>query len=164
MEGAMQSIAVRALMSSPVITITPQTRLPQIKNILRENNIRRVPVVAQDRLVGIVTLGDVRNAFPSDATTLSIYELSDLLAKVTATDVMRTAVIGINADAPLVEAARLMLTQKISGLPVLEDGRLVGMITESDIFRAVISGSLPLPTATAVVTRERRIIAKMPIV
>lgn len=140
----MNALTVRELMTSPPITIGPQTRLPRIKSIMRERYIRRVLVVQDDRLLGIVTLGDVRNAFPSDASALSIYELSYLLDRVTAADIMRAGVITIEADMPVSEAARIMLTQKISGIPVLQSGRLVGIITESDIFRAVVNGALPV--------------------
>ncbi len=150
----METLTVRAIMSTPVITAAPSLPLPQVKNLMREKNIRRVPVVENDKLVGIVTIGDVRNACPSDATTLSIYELTYLLDKVTAADVMRTGLVTIEADAPVVEAARLMLRHKVSGLPVLDNGTLAGMLTESDIFRAVVAGQLRLQTYVTVVTDD----------
>jgi len=144
----MEPLLVRTLMNSPVITISPTTTLPHIKTLLREHQIRRLPVVDRNRLVGIVTLGDVRNACPSEATTLSIYELSYLLTTVTAADIMRQSVVTVQADTLVAEAARLMLTQKISGLPVLNGSHLVGMLTESDIFRAVISGQVMLTASS----------------
>jgi CBS domain-containing protein len=144
----MDALPVRELMRSPVVTVSPRATLPQLKHLMREHQIRRLPVVENDRLVGIVTLGDVRNAFPSDATTLSIYELSYLLDKVTAAEVMRTDLITIEADTPVVEAARAMLEHKISGLPVVERGAIIGIITESDIFRAIVAGTLA-PAAPA---------------
>lgn len=147
----MESLTVSALMSQPVIVVSPQTRLPRLKSLMRENNIRRLPVVKGTHVVGIITMGDVRNAFPSDATTLSIYELSYLLDKVTAADVMQPEVLTIAADATVAEAAQVMLKHKVSGLPVLDQGRLVGILTESDIFRGVIAGQLALPTTVAVV-------------
>ena len=107
-----------------------------------------------DRVVGIVTYGDIRNAFPSDATTLSIYELSYLIGQVSAADIMRRAVITVDADTSVVDVARLMLTQKISGLPVVDNGKLVGMITESDIFRAVITGQLVLTATVSIPARQ----------
>lgn len=160
----MKTLHVRDVMSSPIISITPNTRLPVIKHLMREHNIRRLPVVDRDRLIGIISLGDLRNAFPSDATTLSIYELSYLLDKVTAKEVMRTDVITIEADAPLVEAAKLMLQHKVSGLPVREDGQLVGIITESDIFRAIIAGHVPLSTAVVTAPKEQLLRTTQPIV
>jgi CBS domain-containing protein len=142
----METLIVTSLMSSPPLTISPRMRLPQIKSLMRTNKIRRLPVLDQGRLVGIVTLGDVRNAFPSDASMLSIYELSYLVDKVTARDVMRTSVVTVPFDASVIEAARLMLKHKIGGLPVVDNDTVVGMITESDIFRAVITGQLVLAT------------------
>jgi len=150
----MESVTVRSLMSSPVISIPKTMRLPQIKNLMRDNNIRRLPVLDDDRVVGIVTYGDIRNAFPSDATTLSIYELSYLIGQVSAADIMRRAVITVDADTSVVDVARLMLTQKISGLPVVDNGKLVGMITESDIFRAVLTGQLVLTATVSIPARQ----------
>lgn len=143
----MNTLTVRALMSSPVITVAPHTPLPQLRSLLREHNIRRLPVLDRQQLVGIITLGDVRNAFPSDATALSIYELSYLLSNVTAAEIMRRDVITIAADASLAEATQRMLSSKVSSLPVLDDDQLVGILTESDIFRAVIAGQTPLVSA-----------------
>lgn len=143
----MQPLTVRDVMSSPVISVERHTRLPQIKHLLRAKNIRRLPVVERGRPIGIITLGDVRNAFPSDATTLSVYELSYLLDKVMAEEIMRTGVLTIDVDAPLVAAATLMLEHKVSGLPVTGGGELLGMITESDILRTVVAAQLQLPAA-----------------
>jgi len=89
-------------------------------------------------LVGIVTLGDVREASPSDATSLSIFELNYLLARLTVDKIMTRKVITVTPDTPIYEAARLMLEHKIGGLPVVENGRVVGIITESDIFKMVV--------------------------
>lgn len=139
----MDTLTVRALMSSPPLTVAPHTPLPQLKRLLREHNIRRLPVVDRGQLVGIITLGDVRNAFPSDAPSLSISELSYLLCRVTAAEIMRADVITIAADAPLAEAIQRMLSAKVSGLPVLDGDKLVGMLTESDILRAMLAGSAP---------------------
>ncbi len=154
----MHSPLVRDLMSSPVISVSRWTRLPAIKSIMREKHIRRLAVVHNEQLVGVISLGDVRNAFPSDATTLSAHELSYLLDKVMAQEIMRTGVITVDADAPVVEAAKLMLAHKVSGLPVLSAGRLVGMITENDILRKVVEGQIRLPLAADKVSsgpRER---------
>jgi len=156
----MNQPSVRDVMSSPVVSVTRQTRLPMIKHLLREKNIRRLPVLDNGHLVGIISLGDVRNAFPSDATTLSIFELSYLLDKVTAEEIMRSDVLTIEADAPLVAAASVMLEHKVSGVPVVQHGEVVGMITESDIFRAVVAGQVSLPlTATRCTAGQLRITA-----
>ena len=136
---------VRDVMSSPVIAVAPHTRLPKIKRLMHEHRIRHVPVVQEGTLAGIISLGDIRNAFPSDSTLLSIYELSYLLDKVAAADILRTSVITIQAEAPLLEAVRLMLDDRIGALPVFEADRMVGIITESDIFRALLAGEVALP-------------------
>lgn len=140
----MRTISVRDVMSSPVIAVSLSTPLPQLNNLMREQQIRRLPVVDGNRLVGMITFGDIRSALPSDATTLSVYELSYLMEQVTAAEVMRGDVITINADASVAEAAQQMLEYKISGLPVVERDHLVGIITESDIFRAISTGLIPV--------------------
>ena len=144
----MTALTVRALMRSPVVTIAPHTPLPDIERLLREHDIRRVPVLDHGRLAGMVTLGDVRGAGPSDATTLSVYELGYLLNNVFAAEIMRAPVLTVAADALVLEAAQIMLDHHISGLPVVNDERVVGMITESDIFRALVAGRLAGLTLT----------------
>ena len=108
--------------------------------MLREYNIRRLPVVDEDKnLIGIVTLGDIREASPSDATSLSIWELNYLLEKLQVRRIMTPNPVTVYTNDTIATAARLMLENKISGLPVLDptDDSLVGIITESDIFSLV---------------------------
>ncbi len=140
----MHAVRVRDVMSSPAISIAPTTRLPDIKRLMQEHDIRRIPVMKNGKLVGIVTLSDIRHASPSAATTLSVFELDYLLDSVTASAIMTTAVITIDVDAPLVAAAKLMLQHKVSSLPVIAGDHVVGIITEIDMFRAIIAGQLPL--------------------
>ena len=123
----MNTRPVRNWMIPNPITITPQTTLPEAQSIMLEHKIRRLPVVKSGILVGIVTLGDIREAKPSDATTLSIYELNYLIDRLTAKDFMTPNPITIAPDATIAEAARLMMKHKIGGLPVVEDGKLVGI-------------------------------------
>jgi len=123
---------VRSWMSERLITITPQTTLPEAQRLMFEHKIRRLPVVKSDKLVGIVTRGDIREAKPSDATTLSIYELNYLLDSLTAKDFMTPNPITVSPDNTLGEAARLMVEHKVGGLPVVDQGKLVGIITETD--------------------------------
>ena len=134
----MNTDLVRNWMTVRLITITPKTTLPEAQRIIRECNIRRLPVLNGDNLVGIVTLGDIREAQPSDATTLSIYELNYLLDQLTAKDFMTPNPITIAPDATVAEAARRMIEHKIGGLPVVENGRLVGIITETDLCRLLM--------------------------
>jgi CBS domain-containing protein len=119
-------------MSERLITITPETTCPEAQRLMLENKIRRLPVLQSGKLVGIVTLGDIREAKPSDATTLSIYELNYLMDKLTAKDFMTPNPITIAPDATLGEAARLMVDHRVGGLPVIDHGKLIGIITETD--------------------------------
>ena len=130
---------VRDWMTPDPITIKPKATLPEAHRIMKEKNIRRLPVVDNGHIVGILTLGDVREAGPSDATSLSVFELNYLLAQLTVDKIMSRHPKTIQADATIFEAARLMLEHKIGGLPVVEDNRLIGIITESDIFREMVT-------------------------
>lgn len=135
----MKKDLVKDWMTRDVITITPNTLLPEAHRLMTEKGIRRLPVVEHGRLVGIVTRGDIRGAEPSGATSLSIWEVNYLLAKLQIGEIMKRNPITIPQEATIGEAARLMLENKISGLPVVDwDGRVVGIITESDIFRLVV--------------------------
>lgn len=130
---------VKDWMTRDVLTITPDTSLPEAHRLMTNNNIRRLPVVKNDRLVGIVTLGDAREAEPSGATSLSIWEMNYLLSKLKVEKVMTKDPITIYANETIGEAAWMMLKNKISGLPVIDsEKRVVGIITESDIFRVVV--------------------------
>lgn len=134
---------VQNWMSQEVVSVTPKTSIARATITMNEHFIRRLPVVNDGKLVGIVTKGDLREAQPSDATSLSIWELNYLLADLTVDKIMTRNVLTISPDAPLIDAAEIMLNEKISGLPVVDDhGRLIGVISESDIFRMVIQHGL----------------------
>ncbi len=130
---------VRDWMSKDVLTVDPKTPIAEAYRLMKERKVRRLPVVKDGRLLGIVTLGDVREASPSIATSLSVWEINYLWAQLTVDRVMKTNVIKLSPDTTVLEAARLMLEHKISGLPVMENGALVGIITESDIFRMLVT-------------------------
>ncbi len=136
----MEQELVRDWMTTNVIHIKPQTTLPKAHELMNSKNIRRLPVVDDNgRLVGIVTQGDVRGAEPSQATSLSVWELNYLLASLRIDEIMTRDLVTVDENATIGEAARLMLEYRISGLPVAnEAGALVGIITESDIFRMVV--------------------------
>ncbi len=135
----LENIKVREWMSSPVESIRPETPISDAHQIMQEKSIRRLPVVDKHgKLVGIITKGDVREASPSDATTLSIWELNYLWAKLTAEKVMTSNPYTISPEDPIIDAAEIMLDKKVSGVPVVEDGKLVGIITESDVFRMLV--------------------------
>jgi acetoin utilization protein AcuB len=131
---------IKEWMTPEVVIVTPDTALPDAHRLMSENEIRRLPVVKNGRLVGIVTRGDVRGAEPSEATSLSIWELNYLLARLKTSEIMTPKPVTVSPDATISEAAQLMLDNKISGIPVVnEEMNVVGIITESDIFRLVVS-------------------------
>jgi len=127
---------VKERMSHPVITIRPELPVIEALNIMKREQIRRFPVVdKRGHLVGIVSREDLLHASPSDATSLSVWEVSYLLNKIIVKHVMTDEIITITEDTPLEEAARIMADNKIGGLPVVRDGEVVGMITETDLFK-----------------------------
>lgn len=135
----MRSVRVGDIMSSPVICIDSQTSVPAAHLLMKEHGIRRLPVVDDGRLVGIITLGDVRGALPSEATTLNRFELPYLMEQLKVDRVMTRGVITVTEETGVVEAARLMVKNKLSGLPVVSaDGQVVGMVTESDLFLVLV--------------------------
>lgn len=135
----LENIKVSEWMTSPVISISPETPISNAHQMMKEYGIRRLPVVEHNRLIGIVTLGDIREASPSDATTLSIWELNYLWAQLTVERVMTRNVLTITPDASILDAAEIMLNRKVSGLPVLDaHHHLVGILTESDIFKMLV--------------------------
>ncbi len=126
-------------MTQNPVTIHAEATLPEAHELMKEYSIRRLPVVDDDHhLLGIISLSDVHEAEPSDAKALNIYELTYLLAKIKVVKLMKREVATVTPQTPIVEAARLMLEKKIGGLPVIENDKLVGIITESDIFRLVV--------------------------
>ncbi|MEX2161656.1 MAG: CBS domain-containing protein [Anaerolineales bacterium] len=130
--------SVRDWMSRDVITITSSQTLPEAYEIMKEHKIRRLPVVDGGKLVGIVTLGDLREASPSNATSLSVFEINYLVARLPVGKIMSRDPLTVTPATGLTEAAKLMLHHKIGGLPVVQGHKLVGVITESDIFRAYV--------------------------
>ncbi|MBR1553602.1 MAG: CBS domain-containing protein [Schwartzia sp.] len=121
------------------ISIKPDDKVDTAAALLKEHKIRRLPVVENGKLVGIITDKDLMRVSPSAATTLSRYEINSLLAKISIREIMCDKVISVNEDAPIEEAALLMSMNKIGGVPVTTDvGTVVGVITETDIFNALV--------------------------
>jgi acetoin utilization protein AcuB len=128
---------VRELMTAKPITVNPETPMLEARQRMVEERIRHLVVVENARVVGIVTDRDIRLNLPSPATSLSVWEINYLLAQLTVGGVMSASVIIVNPDRPIAEAARIMVDHKIGALPVVDEGRLVGIITESDFVRAM---------------------------
>ena len=130
---------VRDRMTADPVTITGDTSFPEAFRILREKRIRHLPVVGKKgKLIGVVARTDLLHASPSSATTLSVFEMNYLLANLHVQEVMSSPPITVSEEAPLEEAARVMVEKKIGCLPVMRDGALVGLITETDIFETFV--------------------------
>jgi acetoin utilization protein AcuB len=131
-------VLVRDRMTAPAIVIEPRISIYDALALMKEKHIRRLPVVRGRRLVGVVTWTDLMRASPSPATSLTVWEIPYLLMKAPISEVMTREVITVEPGATIEEAAVLMRRHKISGLPVVAQGAVVGVITESDIFDAFI--------------------------
>lgn len=122
-------------MSRPVISVAPETPINDALHLMRSERIRRAPVVSHGKLVGIISMKDLLNASPSNATTLSVWELNYLLSKLTVEPIMSREILSVTEDTPIEEAARIMADKRVGGLPVVRSGEVVGMITETDLFK-----------------------------
>ena len=130
---------VKSYMTSNVVTVTEETKVLEALDIMKDNDFHRLPVVNDGRMVGLVTQEIIQENSPSTATSLSIYEMNYLLTKTTVGDIMHKSVVTIHADDLLEEAAAQMRDQEISVLPVVEgDNKIIGIITDKDIFSAFI--------------------------
>ena len=130
---------VQGWIANKVISVDEETSMMKAYTLMKENNIRRLPVVRKGKLVGIVTDTDLKEACPSTATTLDIYEINYLLSEVKVKESMSKDVVYVKPDETVEFAAVLMLENKISGLPVVNDKlNLIGVITQTDIFKALI--------------------------
>lgn len=131
---------VKDRMSSDVKTATMETSMMEALRIMEEFKIRRIPIMDKNRLVGIVTLSDLNRATPSPVTSLSIHEINYLLGKTKLKDIFpkKQQVITIGSENYIETAAKRMRANNISGLPVVDNGKLVGIVTETDIFDALI--------------------------
>ncbi|MGD0006516.1 MAG: CBS domain-containing protein [Anaerolineaceae bacterium] len=134
---------VEERMTSPAITIGPDLGVQEALAMMRREKVRRFPVIDRHgNLIGIVSEKDLLNAAPSDATTLSVWEINYLLSKLTVDRVMTKDVITITRDTPIEEAARIMADNKVGGLPVVDSQtagkggkKVVGIVTETNLFR-----------------------------
>ena len=131
---------VREWMTSDVMTVDENTSMMKALHLMKENNIRRLPVMSRGSLVGIISDRDLKEASPSKATTLDVHELYYLLAEIKVKEIMTKNPMTVYADETVERAAVIMLEHKVSGLPVINKQKeLVGIITQSDVFRAFVN-------------------------
>lgn len=134
-------MAVKDFMTRKVVYISPDTTIAHAADIMRDQKLHRLPVIENDKLVGLVTEGTIAEASPSKATSLSIYEMNYLLNKTKVRDVMIHDVVTISQYASLEDATYLMLKNKIGILPVVDNEQVYGIITDRDIFKAFLEVS-----------------------
>ena len=130
---------VKDWMSTDPIVVSPDTPIIEAQKIMRDNKVRRLPVVQGGKLLGLVTYRDLIEASPSEATTLSIHELNYLLSKLTVKDVMAKELVTVGPNDSAEYAALLGAEKGVGALPVVHRGKLIGIATETDIFRAYIA-------------------------
>jgi acetoin utilization protein AcuB len=126
---------IKDVMTKNPITVESETLVLDAQKIMGENNIRRLPVVDKGKLKGIITKHDLLEASPSPATSLSIHELNYLLSKMKVKEIMKKDPVTLTPDTPFEEALRIGQEKKIGAFPVVENGKVVGIATESDIVR-----------------------------
>ena len=131
-------MAVKDFMSKKVVYVSPETKIAKASELMKEHGIHRLPVIENDRLVGLVTEGSIKDATPSKATSLSIYEMNYLLNRTTVKEVMIKEVITISRFALLEDAIASMRQNNIGVLPVVDEGQIYGIITDKDIFDAFL--------------------------
>jgi len=130
---------VREYMTPNPVTITSDVSVPQALRIMRDKKVRRLPVLDnKGKLVGIVSDKDLLHASPSPATSLAVWEMNELLAKLKVEKVMTREVVTVSEDLPLEEAARIMVDRRIGGMPVMREQTLAGIITETDLFKTLL--------------------------
>lgn len=129
---------VQDYMSADPVTVEPESTLGEALHLMKKHSIRRLPVTLKGEIVGLVTEQDLMKASPSPATSLSVWEINYLFPKIKIKDIMTREIFTVTPETILEKAALIMKENSISTLPVLRDKRLVGIITESDIFKAFI--------------------------
>ena len=129
---------VQDVMQTKLFTVTPDTTLPEAVRLTGQRGIRHLPVLDQDRLVGMLSDRDLKRAMASPATSLEAHELRYLLDGLRVGEIMTRAVITIGPTSPIEDAARLMVLEKIGALPVTDGDRLIGLVTETDVLRLFV--------------------------
>ena len=131
-------IIERTMTKNPV-TINPQASVVEASELMKKEKVHRLPVLDRDKnLIGVISEKDILFATPSPASSLSIHEMAYLLSKLTVRKLMTKNPVTINRTTTVEEAARLMVDQDLSCLPVVEDGKLVGIVSKSDMFKILL--------------------------
>ena len=133
-----QERRIRDWMTANPITVSSSTTLPEAYWLMVENNIRRLLVIDKDRLVGIVTMDDLRGSFHTEIIAINPLKVNEILSEMPVRQLMSKDPITIAPTANVVEATQIMLEHKISTLPVMDSEKVVGIITESDLFRVLV--------------------------
>lgn len=156
---------VRERMTRNPVTIPPDTSVPDALRLMRDRKVRRLPVLDRHgQLIGIVSDKDLLQASPSPATTLAVWEIPELLARLKVDRVMTREVVTMSEEAPVEEAARIMADRRIGGLPVMRGKTLVGIITETDLFKLflqLLGGRRSGVRVTASISGARGTMAKL---
>lgn len=131
---------VRNWMSKKVVTIEGKDSMQQAISLMKEHNIRMLPVLKRGKLIGVVSDGDLKKASASDATMLDVHEMLYLISKIKVRDIMAKDPLTVSPDCTVEETAELLMEHKVSGVPVVEEGgRVVGVITRDDLFKVLIA-------------------------
>lgn len=155
---------VKERMSQPVISVAPDLPIMEALNLMKREQIRRTPVMKDGKMIGIVSERDLLDASPSDATSLSVWEVNYLLSRVPVSDVMTKDVLTLEEETPIEEAARIMVDNKLGGLPVIRGKTVIGLITETDLFKCFLElmGARELGVrVTAMVVDKPGVLAKI---
>ncbi len=132
-------MTVERRMTLNPVTIGPDANVVEASDLMKKEKVHRLPVLDKDKkLIGVITEKDILHATPSPASSLSIHEMAYLLSKLTVKKLMTKNPVTISKDVPVEEAARMMVDQDLSCLPVVEDGKLVGIVSKSDLFKILI--------------------------
>lgn len=152
---------VRSWMSSPAIVAPETMPLPEARQLLHDRQIRHLPVInAMGQLVGIVSQGDIYRVSDAPATDVRDYDLRYRVSNLPLAEIMTREVITVTPDTSMIEVAQLLLKHKIGGTPVVSDGQVVGMITESDLFRMIIMAEEDVSVRKA--PRQQSILERLP--
>jgi len=138
----LRDITVQSYMTSTVISVSPTTPIRIAQQVMEDRHIRHLPVVQENRLVGILSSGDIRRAGPSSTTTLSVWEIASRWDEISVDQVMSRNVIHVRPSTSMSHAAQLMMAYHFNCLPIVDEGNhLVGILTDVDMFRLLVDAA-----------------------